>query len=206
MPPRIRLFLVVLGACAAVAVAIALVAGSRDGESSVTEDSGFAGALRPAGIPAADFTLRDQDGRTVSLRSLRGGPVVVGFMYSTCRDTCPLQAQQIRGALDDVSPPPPAVAVSVDPANDTPANARRFLVRQNATGRIRFLLGSRAQLEPIWRQFGIRPQGDGFEHTASVVVLDRDGRQCVGFPVSQLTPENLAHDIEALRERDGICR
>ena len=24
------------------------------------------------------------------------------FMYSTCKDTCPLTAQQIRGALDDL--------------------------------------------------------------------------------------------------------
>ena len=206
MAPRLRLFLAVLGACAAVGVAIALLTGSGDDPSSVTSDSGYAGALRPPSIPAADFTLRDQDGRTVSMRSLRGAPVVVGFMYSTCRDTCPLQAQQIGGALRDVSSPPPAVAVSVDPANDTPERARSFLVRQHVTGRIRFLLGSRAQLEPIWRAFGIQPQGKDFEHTASVVLLDRSGRQCVGFPISELTPEGLAHDIDALRARHGICR
>ncbi len=207
MGPRIRLFLVVLGACAALAVAVALVAShSGDALSSVTSDSGYAGALRPPGIPATDFTLRDQDGKVVAMRSLRGGPVVVGFMYSTCKDTCPLQAQQIRGALADVPSAPPAVAVSVDPVNDTPASARSFLVQQHATGRIRFLLGSRAQLQPIWRQFGIRPQGQGFDHTASVVLLDRAGRQCVGFPISELTPEDLAHDIEVLQRRHGICR
>lgn len=206
MLPRIRLFLVVLGACAAVAVVVALVASRSDHVSSVTSDSGYAGSLRPAGIPAMDFTLRDQDGKTVSLRSLRGAPVVVGFMYSTCKDTCPIQAQQIKGALNDVRSAPPALAVSVDPANDTPESARRFLVEQRATGRIRFLLGSRAQLQPIWRQFGVQPQGQGFEHTASVVLLDGSGRQCVGFPVSELVPEDLAHDIEVLQRRDAICR
>ena len=34
---------------------------------------------------------------------LRGKVVVLSPMYSTCEDTCPLAAQQIRGALDDLS-------------------------------------------------------------------------------------------------------
>jgi len=32
-----------------------------------------------------DFTLRDQNGREVSLRALRGRVVVLTFMYSTCQ-------------------------------------------------------------------------------------------------------------------------
>ena len=55
----------------------------------------------------------------MTMRSLRGKPVVVAFLYSTCRDTCPLQAQQIKGALNELGSDVPALAVSVDPANDT---------------------------------------------------------------------------------------
>ena len=120
-------------------------------------------------IPAADFTLRDQDGKTVSMRSLRGGPVVVGFMYSTCKDTCPLQAQQIRGALRRRGRRPARASRSAWTRPTTRRSARAASWRSSTlTGRIRFLLGSRAQLEPIWRAFGIQPQGKGFEHTASV--------------------------------------
>jgi hypothetical protein len=33
------------------------------------------------------------------------------------------------------------------------------------------------------------------------VVLDRAGRQRAGFPVDQLTPEGLAHDVRVLGAR-----
>ena len=88
------------------------------------------------GDPAArggacrDFTLHDQDGRTVTAASLRGKPVVFAFVYSTCRDTCPAQVQTIRGALDEIHRDLPVVGVSVDPANDTPKRAKAFLLKQ----------------------------------------------------------------------------
>jgi protein SCO1/2 len=159
---------------------------------------GFEGSLAPAGIPPRDFALRDQDGRRVSLRAYRGREVILTFMYSTCRDTCPVTAQQIKGALDDIGSAVPVLAVSVDPVNDTRINARRFLLKQGMTGRMRFLLGSRAQLQPIWKAYGIQPQGDGFDHSAYVLLIDRHGRQRVSWPVQQLTPEPLARDLQRL--------
>jgi protein SCO1/2 len=120
-------------------------------------------------------------------------------MYSSCQDTCPVTATQIRGALDDLGHDVPALAVSVDPANDTPASARTFLIRRSLTrDRMRFLLGTRAQLAPVWKAYGIQPQGNGFEHSAYVLLIDRRGRQRVSFPVDQLTPEGLTHDIRKL--------
>jgi protein SCO1/2 len=203
---RVRLALVTLIACAA-AAAIALVLAAGGGDRSGTADgrgvNGFAGALRPPGIPPRDFALRDQDGRVARLAADRGRVVVLTFMYSTCRDTCPITAQQIRGALDDLGHDVPVLAISVDPANDTPERARRFILAQKMTGRMRFLLGSRARLRPVWRAYGIQPQGAGFEHSAYVLLIDRRGRQRIGFPVEQLTPEGLAHDIRRLEAEPG---
>jgi protein SCO1/2 len=159
---------------------------------------GFEGALRPPGIPPVDFALKDQDGRTARLDQYRGEPVILTFMYSTCKDTCPLTAQQIKGALDQVGRDVPTLAISVDPANDTPLNARRFVNRQGLTKRMRFLLGGQAQLQPIWKAYGIRPQGKAFDHSAYVVLVDARGVQRVGWPVEKLTPEGLAHDLRLL--------
>jgi protein SCO1/2 len=89
-------------------------------------------------------------------------------------------------------------AISVDPANDTPVRAERFLAEQRMTGRMDFLLGDEAELQRVWRTFGIQPQEDGREHSASVVLLGADGRQRVGFPIDQLTPEALARDLRTL--------
>jgi protein SCO1 len=202
MPARVRLALMVV-ATLVIATAAGVVLFARPGAGAPA--AGFAGATAPSGIPPRDFRLRDESGRAVSLADLRGRVVVLTFLFSTCRDVCPLTATQIRGALDQLGHDVPVLAVSVDPAGDTPRTARRFLARRGlAGGRMRFLLGGRAELEPIWRAYGIRPQGDGFDHSAHVLLIDRRGRRRVGFPVAQLTPEGLTHDIRLLEaERFG---
>jgi protein SCO1/2 len=198
MHPRLRLTLVAV-ATMAILTAAAVILLVRPGDRApALGTSGFAGSLRPA-IPPQDFTLHDQDGRRVALSDFRGQVVVLTFLYSTCQDTCPVTATQIRGALDDLGHDVPALAVSVDPANDTPASARSFLLKRSLTrDRMRFLLGTRAQLAPVWKAYGIRPQGNGFEHSAYVLLIDPRGRQRVSFPIDQLTPEGLTHDIRKL--------
>jgi protein SCO1 len=171
----------------------------REGSAAAAPAPRFKGAELPAGVRSPDFRLRDQDGRLVTARALRGrGPVVVTFLYTHCRDTCPLTAQQVKGALDDLRNPVPAIAISVDPPNDTPRSARAFVRKTGIGGRMRFLLGSRAELQRVWKGFAIRPQQQHLEHQARLVILDSRGMQRVGFPISQATPERIAHDLRAL--------
>jgi protein SCO1/2 len=48
--------------------------------------------------------------------------------------------------------------VSVDPVGDTPQRARAFLKKYGVYGGpVHFLVGSRAQLAPVWRAYGIAP-------------------------------------------------
>ncbi len=200
MPARLRLALFVTGLLAVTAIAGVLL--FAVGEKAVPA-AGFAGATRPPDIPPAEFGLRDEDGRAVRLSDMRGKPVVVTFLYTTCRDTCPLTAQQIRIALDDLGHDVPVVAVSVDPKNDTARRAQAFLLKQGLEGRMRWALGSDAELQRLWRAYGIQPQSADAEHTASTVLLDKHGVQRVGFATSVLTPDGLAHDI-ALLEREPL--
>ncbi len=213
-----RRFVALLAFLAALAVAIAIGAilakpsGQNASSSSssstttpgsqVTNSSGFDGAALPPGPLAPDFTLTDQDGRAVSLSSLRGQIVVLAFMYSTCGATCVLIAQQIRGALDELPHPVPVLIVSADPTTDTPANVARFLTRVSLAGRVRYLTGSLAQLRPIWRAYRVRPASAGratFDKYAFLLLLDARGRERVLFEPEVLTPEALAHDIGHLR-------
>jgi len=204
VPARLRLTLLVATALVVAALGgVVLLGGSGgDGDGAAARQApsptGFHGAVRPPAARAIDFRLRDQDGRAVTMRDFRGREVVLTFLYAHCEDTCPLTAQQIRGALDQLGEDVPVLAVSVDPPNDTPFAARRFLVKQRMNGRMRFLLGTRRQLEPIWRAYGIQPQGEGFEHTASTVVIDGRGRQRVGYLTDQLTADALAADLRTL--------
>jgi protein SCO1/2 len=201
MHPRLRLALIVTGTLALAAIASVLA--FAFGDKAAGGDA-FSGAVRPPGIPAAPFGVRDQDGRTVALEQFRGRPVVVTFLYTTCEDTCPVTTQQIRAALDDLGHDVPVVAVSVDPARDTPRAAQRYNDKQRMTGRMRWALGDRARLQRLWRAYGVQPQSIDSDHSASTVLLDKRGRQRVGFSTDVLTPDMLAHDIRLLEaERPG---
>ena len=199
MHPRLRLVALSIVALSALAIGAVWVA-DRGGDATTPapQATRFAGALRPAGIPPADFSLRDQDGRPARLADYRGRVVILTFMYSTCRDTCPAQLQSIRGALDDLGTDVPVLAVSVDPVNDTPSRARRFLADQRMTGRADYLLGTRRELAPVWAAYAIQPQRATRDHTAYAVLVDRAGRQRVGWPYDRLTVEGLTADLRRL--------
>jgi protein SCO1/2 len=199
VPARVRLTLIVALGLLFVAVAGFVALGGD--EETAGSPTGFEGAIRPPDLEAAPLTgLVDEDHRPLSLESYKGQVVVMTFLYTTCKDTCPLTAQQIRGALDDLGTDVPVVAVSVDPRNDDPSNAKRFLVEQQMIGRMHFALGDTAALRRQWDAYGIAPQRDGKEHSAYVVLVDGDGMQRVGWPVEKLTPEGLAHDIRRLQD------
>ena len=66
------------------------------------------------------------------------------------------------------------------------------------TGRADFVLGSRAALRRVWSAYGIQPQRGALDHTAYAVLVDRAGRQRVGWPYDHLTVEGLAADLRRL--------
>jgi protein SCO1 len=191
----IALFLVAVFALGAVLLA----ARSGDDDDVATAGTRFEGSIMPKGLRAPDFELRNQDGDEISMRELRGEPVIVTFLYTHCDDTCPAQAQTIRGALDELGEDLPALAVAVDPPRDTAESARAFLAEQRVTGRLDFVLGSRAQLRPLWRDYYIAPQTVTQEHQARFTLVDKRGFQRVGYPGFEATPERLAHDLRILR-------
>jgi len=210
---RAQLVLLVVGLLALAGLVGAVVAGSADDDGSrasvedvdgvfAGRESPFKGALRPPGVRQSDFALENQDGRIVRIADERGKVVVLSPLYTQCEDSCPLVAQQVRGALDDLSAADrkrvTAHAISVDPVGDTPERAKSFLVERRVAGYLDFLLGDRAELAPVWREFGFAPQLDSREHNSWVVLLNRQGYQRVGFPIEHLTPEGLRHDIELL--------
>lgn len=176
------------------------------GSPSDNGSAGYEGSAMPPEVPLEEFSLTDEQGRPVGLTSLKGGPSIITFLFTSCRDICPLTAQQIRGAMDDAGRDIPVLAVSVDPEGDSPEAVKRWLAGQRLQGRMRWGLGSRDQLGRVWRQYAVLGQSAQSDHSAYVFLLDRDGRRCVSWPVSQLTPEGLGHDIRLLSDRGGVCR
>jgi len=209
MRPRSRIVLLGLASGLLLALALVLILdrpstrSSGRGGTAVGADAragaGFDGALLPGGLRAPGFTLTDQHGRRVSLAQYRGQVAILTFLSPACPPSCPLVAQQLRGALDELGAhPAPVLIVSADPAADTPIAVRRFLAEASLTGRVEYLSGTPAELRPVWRAYGVVPAelGDaGSPHPAAVLLIDRDGFERDLFEVEQLTPEGLAHDL-----------
>lgn len=200
MHPRLVLALSLL--VVATLGAVVLARGSTNDEVQPPSAGTFAGATLPPDVPAPDFDLTDEQGAPISMGEFRGSPVVVTFLYANCEETCPGQAQQIKGALDQLGHDLPTLAISVDPPNDTPEAAREFLNDARMTGRMRWVLGTEDELEPLWKGYAIQPQSRDVEHQARLVLVDGRGRQRVGFPLNQATPERIAHDLRILEAED----
>jgi len=194
-----------LGGIAAV-VALAVDTAGRlpvaDRSSSGTS-AGYRGTGLPPGLRLPAFALHDLDGRAVTSADLRGHVVVVAFFDSHCGSACPVIAAQLGVALDELSAAQRrhllALAISMNPHNDTPPSARRFLRQHWLLGRVRYLIGSAAQLRPVWRAFYVLSSlqsGNADVHSDDVRVFDRAGRWVSDFAEGvDLTPENIAHDI-----------
>jgi protein SCO1/2 len=192
-------------ALVALGAAIGVVAAVSDHSDPARPAAQFVGPRMPSGLRAFDFTLRDQHGRRFSLDSTRGKVVALTFIHSNCTSTCPVTLQTIRGALDDLEDmgvdrrEVDVLALTVDPEADTRRSVRRFLTTQHASDFVRYLTASRARMRPIWKRYGIAPQGKGQEdHTAFVLLVDRRGILRIGFPSHEMTPEDLANDLHLL--------
>ena len=190
------------------AIAVVLVSDRQSGTVRThTSSSAFEGPTMPPGVHAANFSLLDQNGHRITLAEYRGKVVVLTFIHSLCRGACPLMVQQIKGALNDLpgsGRDVRAIGVSVDPQQDTRANRGKFLAKYQMTGRLEYLGGTAGQLAPIWHAYAMRPltgNGKVDDHSAFVLLIDKRGIERVGYAVSELTPEALAHDIRVLQRQ-----
>ena len=164
----------------------------------------FAGPTLPPGLRAPDFTLRDQNGRPVSLAADRGHVVVLTFIHSLCHDACPFMVEQIKGALNLLphsGTEIDTIGVSAYATEDTVARRRAFLARHEMTGRMAYVNGPEATMRPIWKAWHVQPVTPKVDHSTFVFLIDKRGFERVGFPADALTPEQLAHDIRVLERQ-----
>jgi len=178
---------------------------SAGGLPSHARQSAEVSALSKIG-PAPDFKLTDQDGRPLSLSSLRGKVVAVTFIFTGCGNTCPLltaklvSIQKRLGA--DFGPKVFFAAITVDPLADTPPVLKRYANAHGADlGGWAFLTGSPTQVSDVARRYGIyykKQTGDEIDHTFLTSVIDPGGTLRVQYLGVRFDPEEFLQDIRSL--------
>jgi cytochrome c biogenesis protein CcmG/thiol:disulfide interchange protein DsbE len=174
-------------------VSAALVAGAVGVLALVglTGSSSAAGALAHnpyldpggtlSGKPAPDFTLSDQSGRPVSLRSYRGKVVMLAFTDSECTTICPLTTAAMLDAkrmLGAAGSQVQLLGVDANPEATSVEDVLSYSQVHGMLGHWRFLTGSLPQLRHVWREYGIAAgiQRGMVTHTPALVMIDPEGR------------------------------
>jgi len=145
---------------------------------------------------APDFRLIDQNGSDVSLSDFQGKVIVLTFMDSKCKDTCPLTGAHFRKAYQQLNQNEGSRVVFLGVNVNVEANTVADVLETTHAWHLdeipswHFLTGSRGNLEPVWKDYGIsampNPDGNSIMHTPGVFLIDpsRQKRWYISTPFS----------------------
>ena len=171
--------------------------GDVAGGLATTADATWAAGTRPA----PDFTLANQEGRAVSLSSLRGRVVLLTFLDSRCEHLCRIEGP-LLGNLQRALPEaerPLIVVVSVNP-EDTAASVRAAARGWGwGPGEWQWLMGGLPQLADVWAAYGVDVQQtpDALLHTGALYVIDGAGDERAGY-ASPFDQQRVADLVRSL--------
>jgi protein SCO1 len=204
-----------ISALALLLCALALAASGCGGGSSGEATAGgsgknggtpaYEGSVASPPQPAPALRLRNSLGEAVDLGSYRGKAVLVTFIYTHCPDVCPLIVSHLKTAQAELGAKAKEMqilAVSTDPKGDTPANVKAFLHAHGMTGKMQYLVGSRPELETVWKAWNVlakpeKASPDLVEHSALIYGIDANGKVTTLYPAN-FKPSQIVHDVPLL--------
>ena len=158
--------------------------------------------------PGGQFTLVDQDGRTVDQSALNGKWSIVFFGYTFCPDYCPTTLTTLGKAMDQLGPAAKdaqVVFITIDPARDTPAAMKSYISSRVFPKNIIGLTGTPAEIAQIAKGYKVFYQKEGtgsnysMDHSTALYVMGTDG-QFRTVIADGLTPQQDAQQLtDAMR-------
>lgn len=164
-------------------------------------------SLLPRIDPAPSFMLTTQDNAQLKLTDLRGKVVAVTFIFTTCKDTCPVLTAKLVGVqrklAGDISPNIAFVAISLTPKHDTPDVLKVYADAHNADlSRWSFVTGDAKQIQALAKQYGVfvktKKSADDVDHGFLTSIIDRAGIIRVQYMGVRFEPNELLADLQAL--------
>jgi protein SCO1/2 len=153
--PGARWLIIAVSALVGVAIA-ALIVRSVRSHGSTSSPPEVTSTWGAGERPAPAFALHDQNGKAVTLATLRGRPAIVTFIDPLCRDFCPREASVLSEASAALGKDAPAIlSVSVNPWADSAGNFRADKAHWRLAPGWRWGVGSYAQLAKVWRSYGV---------------------------------------------------
>ncbi len=170
-----------LGLAGAAVVAVAVVSGSTSARSDALATNPNLDPGTRLSVPAPGFTLNDEFGRPVSLRSFRGTVVILAFNDSECTTICPLTTSAMLDAkamLGSAGRRVQLLGIDANPKATALADVLSYSQLHGLLGRWRFLTGSLPQLRRMWKAYsiGVDISRRLIDHTPALFVIDTHGQ------------------------------
>ncbi len=158
-------------------------------------------------LPA--INLIDQNGQRVSLSSLKGKPVLVDFIYTSCPGPCKTLTQRMIDVAQKLGPALGSqvtmVSISIDPEHDGPQQMLDYARTQGAARKgWLFLTGGPSEVDAALAAFGLgreRESDGSVSHIVGVILVGPDGRK-----IHEYNGENLKYDAVVADLRNAIGR
>ena len=137
------------------------------------------------GRQLSDYTLRDTAGQPFSISQLRGKPLVVSMIYTSCHHVCPTITRNLRSKIEVAQEALGedafnVVTIGFDWQVDTPDRMREFESRLDIedVSNWHFLAIEAGVVDELSDNLGFLfyPSAKGFDHLAQATVVDADGR------------------------------
>ncbi len=148
----------------------------------------------------------NQDGKRVTLETLRGEPVVVAMGYTSCKDICPMIVADMV-AIEDRAKEASLKGIhfaffSLDSVIDTPERLTAY-AKDHGLDPAHWTLyqGDDKAVRELAAALGVRYRRDasgGFDHSAIITILDADGRIVAQQPDAQANTEEMVKKLTTL--------
>jgi len=119
---------------------------------------------------ASDFTLTDQHGAPFHMADTRGKVVIMTYIYTHCTDFCPFVALKLKEAgklLGADAGKFVLVAVTTDPARDTPQLCAAYSKAISMFDSWHFVTGPFAKVQSVWKNYFVGVEKEKEEPAAA---------------------------------------
>ena len=153
-------------------------------KESFDYDKALAISQAVIGKPLGEYSFITAQGQSLSMKDLRGKPLVLSMVYTSCYQICPMTtrhlAKVIEKAREALGKDNFSVAVvGFDTAVDTPDAMQYFANKQGIHDKDWYLLSlSRDDAKALSKDTGFiyYPSASGFDHLIQATVIDAEGK------------------------------
>jgi len=148
------------------------------------EKAAFALSQAAVGQTIGNYSFTDGNGKPLATQSLRGKPVLISMIYTSCYHVCPTITTNLakviriaREALGDDSFT--VLSIGFDTAVDTPDNMRMFAAQRNIDiNNWHFVSADADTLQQLANDIGFSyfSSAKGFDHMIQATLLDAEGK------------------------------